>query len=341
MSAKPRWRLIVPLAIRQFPPDLGVTIGLLALAVASILLPVVRETPLRFVLALLVFAFVPGYAFVAALFPRGDTTASAGDVGRAATRIGPRGIDGVERLALSVVSSVLIVGLTAFALTQVSVGARVVPILTATGVFTVVATAIAATRRLSLAEPERFSVPYREWLGGIRPGGRGDASPVVVGLNVLLVVAVLAAATSVAFAVSTPGESESYTEAYLLTKADDGSLVAADYPDDAVAGEEVPLVVGVANHEFDTRTYTVVASLQRVDPETDAVTEAEELERFTLQLDHDESWTREHTVTPTMTGERLRLSYLVYEGEAPAEPTPENAYREVHLWISVSEPAAE
>jgi uncharacterized membrane protein len=33
----------------------------------------------------------------------------------------------------------------------------------------------------------------------------------------------------------------------------------------------------------------------------------------------------------------LRLAYLLYKGEAPPEPTVENAYREVHLWVNVTE----
>jgi len=44
-----------------------------------------------------------------------------------------------------------------------------------------------------------------------------------------------------------------------------------------------------------------------------------------------------HTVAPTLPGERLRLVYLLYKGDPPAEPTVENAYREVHLWVNVSE----
>jgi uncharacterized membrane protein len=37
-----------------------------------------------------------------------------------------------------------------------------------------------------------------------------------------------------------------------------------------------------------------------------------------------------------MTGERLRLVYLLYKGSAPPTPTVDNSYREVHLWINVT-----
>jgi len=42
-------------------------------------------------------------------------------------------------------------------------------------------------------------------------------------------------------------------------------------------------------------------------------------------------------VTPTMTGRWLRLTYLLCTDEVPAEPSIESAYREVHLWVNVSE----
>jgi uncharacterized membrane protein len=35
-------------------------------------------------------------------------------------------------------------------------------------------------------------------------------------------------------------------------------------------------------------------------------------------------------------GERLRLIYLLYRGDAPAAPSTATAYREVHLWVNVT-----
>ena len=40
-----------------------------------------------------------------------------------------------------------------------------------------------------------------------------------------------------------------------------------------------------------------------------------------------------------MTGERLRLAFLLYDGPVPAAPGVESAYRETHLWVNVSESA--
>lgn len=41
-----------------------------------------------------------------------------------------------------------------------------------------------------------------------------------------------------------------------------------------------------------------------------------------------------------MEGERLRLAFLLYQNEPPAQPTVDNVYRELHLWVNVSAPAS-
>jgi len=89
--------------------------------------------------------------------------------------------------------------------------------------------------------------------------------------------------------------------------------------------------------------YTVVVALQavRFRNNSSGVMRQERLGRFQTRLSHNETWQRNHTIEPTMTGERLRLVYLLYEGAAPSQPTVENAYREVHLWVNVSEGSAE
>jgi uncharacterized membrane protein len=105
-------------------------------------------------------------------------------------------------------------------------------------------------------------------------------------------------------------------------------------------------VVGIGNQEHEQVEYTVVVQLQRVEivNESGATTngttvrvlEERGLQRFQAELAHNETWHNQHTVTPTMTGEGLRLQYLLYRGDPPAEPSAETAYRELHLWVNVS-----
>jgi len=82
-----------------------------------------------------------------------------------------------------------------------------------------------------------------------------------------------------------------------------------------------------------------VVELQRVrgsDGGAPKVVQDRRLATFTPTVSAGQSWRTTHEVTPTMTGENLRLAYLVYEGDPPQNPTTENAYRHVHVWVNVT-----
>jgi len=334
--------------------------------VIATLAPVISETPLRVVLGLVFVLFAPGYAFIAALFPeRGPTidaepsetdgdaseggetnlikqvnTASASHAGTV-ERADPRrsgSIDVIERVALSFGLSIAITPLIGLVLNFTPFGIRLVPIVLSIGGFTLLASAAAALRRRELPVEERFRVPYRTWAETTRaelfaPDTRLDAA-----LNIVLVVSLLLAVSSVGYAVLVPKSGESFSEFYLLTENEPGALVADDYPQNFTVGQGQPLVVGIGNHEHERVDYSVVAELQRVSIQNNStpVRERQELDRFsrTIPANGSANWT--HDVTPTMTGERLRLTYLLYRGSPPADPTVENAYRETHLWVNVS-----
>jgi uncharacterized membrane protein len=353
-------RLLLPEPVRRLPADLAAVVALVVLTNLAVLLPVIRETPLRVVLGLPFVLFVPGYAFIAALFPEAGESpmADAGESSESAEEADDRsGIDGIERVALSFGLSIAVVPLIGLVLNFTPWGIRLVPILVSVSAFTFVAAGIGAVRRWELPEEERFRVPYREWINAgraelLEPESRGDAA-----LNVVLVFSIVLATASVGYAVAVPKQGEQFSELYLLTEGEDG-LVADDYPTEFVAGEPRSLVVGIGNHEHETIQYTVVAEIQRVEIEREnvstpegtvvndsagvrnvsiSVLETREVARFEPELDHNETWTRPHEVETTLTGDRLRLTYMLYRGDPPADPTVDDAYRSVWLWVNVSE----
>jgi uncharacterized membrane protein len=348
--------LLVPEPVRRLPADLAAVVALVVLTDLAVLLPVVRETPLRVVFGLPFVLFVPGYALIAALFPEAGASPVDDDTSESAEEAGDRsGIDGIERTALSFGLSIAVVPLIGLVLNFTPWGIRLVPILASVSGFTLIAVAVAAVRRRDLPEEERFRVPYRGWAAAGReelfePDNRGDAA-----LNVLLVFSILLATASVGYAVAVPKGGEQFTELYLLTETDEGELVADDYPTEFVRGESRSLVVGIGNREHDTVEYTLIGTLQRVEIRragnastndttgpgnvSVSVLEEREIARFDPELDHNETWRRQHDVTPTLAGDRLRLTYLLYRGAPPEDPGVDDAYREVHLWVNVSEPA--
>ena len=346
MGERERWKLYLPEPVRTLPADLAAVLVFVALQVIATLTPGLSETPLRVVLGLPFVLFLPGYALIAALFPErgptnGDEPGREKETGNAApsATAEDNGIDGIERVALSFGTSIAVVPLLGLVLNFTPWGIRLVPILITVSGFTVIAVAVAAARRKALPENERFAVPYRRWYYSatdelFHPDSRGDAI-----LNVLLIGSILLATASVGYAVAVPKQGESFSELYLLTEDEDGELVADNYPQELVVGEPASLVVGVGNQEHRTVNYTVVVSLQRVEVANNSTTvvETDQLRMFSPRVAHNETWQRQHQIEPTMTGERLRLTYLLYKAAPPSSPSVETAYREVHLWVTIRE----
>jgi uncharacterized membrane protein len=344
MGFADRFWLLFPRQLRTLPIDLHAVLVYVLVTDLAILLPVVSQTPIRVVLGLPFVLFVPGYAFIAALFPEAssepatETGESAADESETESEPERQGIDGIERVALSFGLSIALVPLVGLVLNFTPFGIRLLPIIVSLSGLVVVLTVIAGRRRLDLPPEERFEVPYESWIVSARsemfePETRAD-----VVLNVLLVLSVLLAAGSVTYAVAVPQQGESFSEFYLLTETDDGELVADDYPTEMAVDEQSSLVIGIGNQEHESVEYTVIEKLQRVQIRNNStrVRAEQELSRYSTTVDANETVHRTHTVTPTMTGERLRLVYLLYKGSPPADPTINNSYREVHLWVNVS-----
>jgi len=341
------WWQLIPRPLRQLPADLVAIILLVGATAVAVLAPVVDETPLRVVLGLPFVLFLPGYAFIAALFPEGNhsiatdpDTGSDGD-NEDPTDRGPlprNGIDGIERTALSFGLSIAISPLIGLVLNFTPLDIRLVPVTLSISAFTLLMTGVAARRRWRLPSEERFRVPYQEWYTGLHRELRQPETQVDKVLNVILVVSLLLAVSSVAYAVMVPKQGESFTEFYLLTENESGDLMADEYPQNFTVGESQSVVVGINNHEHRSMNYSVVVELQRVQFTNNStqVLEEETLDRFSPSVDSNGTWRQRQSIEPTLTGDRLRLVYLLYQGEPPHEPSVDEAHRETHLWINVT-----
>ena len=366
--------LVVPRPVRRLPADLAATTLLTLVTLVTVFVPVINETPLRVLFGLGFVLFLPGYAFIAALFPEAGTTPVAtetvdteGPTLEPANRPAPvpgteaaaaepdthsggtdarstptdrSGIDGIERVALSFGLSIAVVPLIGLVLNFTPWGIRLVPVVIAVAGFTLGCVAIAARRRWALPPDERFAVPYHEWLAAaenelLEPDDRTDAA-----LNVVLAVSVLLAVGSVGYAVAVPPQGEQFSEFYLLTETLEGELVADDYPETMAVNDTAELIVGIGNNEYEPTEYHVVVQLQEVETANNSTTvlERTEIDRFDATVEHNETHQERHALRPMRSGEDLRVQYLLYRDSVPEEPTGENAYRDLHLWIDVTEP---
>jgi len=139
----------------------------------------------------------------------------------------------------------------------------------------------------------------------------------------------------VGYAVAVPNNAESFTSATLLTETDQGEAVANGYPETLDESEQ--FVLRLANHEGESRSYTVVAELQRVESAdgSQRVAQRDEVVRTSTTVADGATWTHPHMVQPTVAGDDVRLIYYVYRGEAPSEPSVQSADRYVHVWLTV------
>lgn len=318
--------------------DLTVVLAVLVFANVAMFVPVVNDSFVRPLLGFVFVLFVPGYAFVAALFPAASRDADRKQGGRIYRRRS-NGITGIERALLSLGSSAVIVPFVAFVLNFTPFALSLVPVVMVVSAVTLVATGVAAVRREALPADRRFHVTLRSRLGQAKTGLVDDRSQTDLALSVCLVLSVLLAGSSLAYTVATPEHDDAFTELYLLTENESGDLVADDYPQNLTAGTSSTLTVGVENHEYEPQRYTVVTALQRVETSGNEATVVDEqvLGRYqTGVLADNETWRQTHDVTPQLTGEDLRLTYLLYRGDAPPDPSVDSAYRSLHLWVDVA-----
>lgn len=335
------WWLLIPRPVRRVPADIAAVVILVIATGVTVFAPIVSETPLRIILGIPFVLFSSGYTFIAALFPERGPSPEQAEETKFLDRMYPgrnAGIDGIERIALSFGLSIAIAPLIGLILNFTPFGIRLVPVFLGIGGFTIVVAIAATVRRWNLPAEEQFRVPFRRWYASTKTELFEPETPKDAALNVLLVASVLLAASSVGYAVLVPNQGEALTEFYLLTENESGERVAGNYPTNFTVGDSKPLIVGISNHEHEAVAYTVVVEIQniRVTNNSTTVIEEDELHRFSAYVEANETWQTQHNVTPTMTGERLRLIYLLYKGTPPTEPTAENAYRKLHLWINVT-----
>lgn len=327
----------------RLPRDLvGLTI-LLLIADISILAPVIRETPLRVPFGFLLLLFIPGYALTVVIFPEhaGAASQESEESPDAVTPTSQnRGLDGVERVTISIALSLVLVMLTALVLHHSGIGIRVEPALGLLNVIVVGTTVAGAVRRRRVSPNRRAGLRVQPWLAGLR-AEIDSFDSIDRALSVLLVASLLFVGAGTAYTVVVPGDDETFTEFYLLDENETGALQATDYPTTFTVDESKSLTVGITNQEYETVEYTVLVKLQRVERRAVSapIIEERELHRFNATLEHGETWRKRHTITPRQTGTNLRVRYLLYRGTPPDSPTRANAYRRLYFWINVSEPS--
>jgi uncharacterized membrane protein len=312
--------------VDTLPFDL-LLVGLLGLWHLSAAQGYAGQSSVQAVLGLGAMLIAPGYALVSLLFPR--RASEAGLFEDRGGRISPG-----ERLVLAVGVSVCLVPLIGLGLILLSFGATTGLFQLSIGATTVILTFVAAGRRLGVPPAERFS-PLR-WVTDARSQVSPRSSGGLRALHVLLVLGLLVSGTGIGYAAMSAERGEQFTEFALVSESDSGELVASEYPSQIPLGSSATVQVTIGNHEGQELDYTVVVIAQRIEDGT--VLSTARLDRFSTRVAAGETIERPHEIRPSLAGDNIRVSYLLYRDEAPvgANPRPENAYRRTHIWVDVT-----
>ena len=299
------------------------------------------EGAVRTVLAIPLVLVLPGYALVSALFPDKPNddyqSFDTKKTGLGSPLLVSGGLEAIERAILSIVFSVALVpAITLFAAVTPG-GVTLEPILIGLSMLTVMLALLAIGTRYRCPADRRF-VPSVASISPFftrdrpSPYDRVNNRP----YNVAIAVGLVLLLASSGFALANPPQHDGFTELSVETKNVTGEIDTM-YDSTYTAGASQELTVTITNQEHETRRYTTVVLLQRVSSEGDSVTvhESTALDKEAVTVADGESTRQPLEITPTMQGSDLRLAVLLYEGDPPAEPTADNAYRVVRLPIEV------
>lgn len=249
---------------------------------------------LRLILGIPFVLFFPGYTLMAALYPKKE------------------GIGRLERLLLSLAMSLVIVSLIGLILNYTPLGIRLEPMLYSTASFIFITSAIAWLKRRRLSGGERFGTEFYIILPSWR-AGIGDKA-----LSIILALAILGAFGAIGYVVATPTAEDKFTDFYILGL----EKQAIDYPKELGVGDEGGVIVGIANHEYETVSYRIEVRING----------AKNNEVGPIVLENGEEWTQDVSFIPQIAGEKQKVEFLLFKNR---EPKP---YLEaLRLWVDVAE----
>lgn len=289
---------------RQLSMDLLLVTGFVLITNVFILIPVLSDSFLRTYLGIILVLFLPGYALTGAIFPA------------------KKDLEGIERAAISFGLSIAIAPLMGLGLNYSSWGIREIPLLTEFSTFTLLMCAVAYYRRGLLPENEAFGVSFKTCYLSIKarilekPESKTDKA-----IAFILVLSILASMGSLAYIIGNPKEGEHFTEFYILGN----NNTIGNYPTEFVQGEKGTVTIGIINHEYRPVDYTIDVRLEnRSLPES----------QKQISLGHNMSWEEPVTFTPPLEGKNMKLEFLLFNETEKTIP-----YRNLHLWINVTEEA--
>jgi uncharacterized membrane protein len=295
---------------------------------------------IRIILGLPIILFIPGWVLVYVLFPTKKTD---------------KGIDNVERIALSFGLSIAVVPLIGLVLNYTPWGIRTVPIMLGLALVIYLCGLIAIYRWYSKPKDKRYVLTIDIKI----PKGKTKLD---TSFNMVIVILVVVSLSLLAYAVISPKEGEKFTEFYLLGP----NRIADEYPSYLLPEETGKVIIGVVNHEYRTINYTVEIWLSN---QTTLYNEISDenitvyqdlwfLDKINVTLPHvpinleeewEPQWEQNYSFNITEKG-TFKLTFLLYTSQTQSYSKNQNyfdianqkidseqttAYRSTHIWVNV------
>lgn len=291
---------------QKFPSDLFLVAGLVILTNIFVLIPVLSGSPIRTVITLPMVLFLPGYALVSVLFPEKG------------------GLEGMERIALSIGTNIAILPLIGLWLNYTPWGIKEIPLLTSLSVITLLLCGIAYLRRIHLPADRRFGVSLKTGPFSLlsqfleKPESKTEG-----GLRIFLVLSFIVLIGTVGYVTMVPQEKEPFTEFYILGPQG----IARNYTTEYSQGESGTYIIGITNNEYKPMNYTMEVRL-----DNESLPLPSNLQN--IRLEHNTTLEEPLEITPSIEGTNLKLEFLLFNETEKNVP-----YRDLRLWINVTEEA--
>lgn len=320
-----------------FVDDLLAVTFFSCLGAVFVLIPPFNETFFRIPLALPLFFFIPGYAFISAFFP------------------GKKEISGIERFTLSVGFSLVLTVFDGFLISLLPWGYRPGPIAISIVGITAFFSIFALFTRKLLDENDQFSFSIKEFISSIQsheidnssessedisictekrrfhrsrsrvkakglkylPGSGIEKKPLSPEIEKALIIAligsIIISSGMLAYAKITR-EKETFTALYIL--GPDGK--AEGYPTESILNVPLYVTVGIENHELQDVNYILQ---MKADDEV--------IEELNISIKEGGTWQKDMAYNrQKLKGGRSKLEFALFKGELGYSP-----YRSVHLYI--------
>ncbi|MGA1820918.1 MAG: DUF1616 domain-containing protein [Thermoplasmatota archaeon] len=257
---------------------------------------------------------------------------NTGEDDRDEERVKTKGLDGLERAALSLGLSIAISSLIGLILNFTydwdpdNLGLRLVPIFGSMFLFVVITGGVAVRRRYMVPVEKRFGIVIDL---STAEDQTGADKALTVGIVIMMIISV----SLLVYIVVVPREGESFTEFYILGE----SGKAEEYPSLIHAGSEQLVYIGIENHEHRMMNYTLVGMI-RDGAENESVgsfdhilVEPDRNPSMEISVRDGENVEMDVNFTIMEIGlHRLRF-YLFVDGEE---------YQGIHIWVRVFDEAS-